>query len=1091
MSLNGLDDAKIKEAHDAAVAEPQGCCALFGFLRYRRRSVLIKYVPADCSRLIQAAFHYILLRALHPPTSSLRRRRLMEIAEEAEEDIRAKRQSTVPEERPATAKAASIAGPAAQYHLLIQCSQASRQSHLRALRKPKRPKTSHLLQGCLKLLRSVLHGRASQIFSVYPTDLYSTSSYGSSRPKVKLGPRPSLDVGGRPHTSGATSHYRPVSTLPAGLKLFSKGSKSNPPSMTVSPPSSDTMPASQQTPRPHTSSANANINTPKTPAMTPEKARLMKAMELRKKQMSSTSRPPLPTEPTSKPAEDGLKNPTVESHGSSTEAPREVHDTLAMLDDMTKEDDSAISFGTHSTLKTDDSDAARSDSYPASSISEATESTDETVQEGHTTMPDKEDSEVPNASASSPTPTSEKIEEELLSEEGGEELPLEAKVEKDSTIQEPPSPSSVQLEGKRSDNVAQDINESTGASEGKSTPQFKASSIPTSSFNVAAREAASSASEVDAVPASPATAEAKEWRSSLATPLKTPLERTSSADTKKSLTEDDQENALVRKKTKRKGLIEPIRTDIDLTDRSAPNSVANFSSDDEFMEELEDAVFHEAKPISVSKSPISPVFPSEIPSPKKKEGNRFSRAFSSPFVKDTPSPALLSPHVKTESSRSVSASAAYLNRINQQPSQILSKKVNVGSGISQRIKALEKFSSASPSTTGAPATAPIASPAFFAVRPGSVRDSRSPSIAERASSLNRNSPSPNLSRESSPETLKPRERSGSIQNRLNTFNGSPNSSSMPAQRSMPESISVTARIIRDPSQPFPSKPEAGKDPSEYTPLDLKQSPLVIDHQKAVATPKETIKERRLSSSSKASKSTTTKERRSSITIVKDIISQDIYPYPTLLSPSRPPSTHTNGSPGFSKAMSIGRRSTSSRDAALSPAPTASSSSSMSDEKEKKSSRASRIMQRMSSSISSSRKTIAHAMSPTVREEGEPLASPSFQSSSTFPAITSTNIGDVNVQFPDSLLWKRRSMVLDSQGYLIAHAGAVRRYHLSTFRSPCIPDVEMQELPNSVVLDFVEGGGLQVACEDRSGQAQILTILTVLQEAHRTWAAYGQ
>jgi hypothetical protein len=98
-----------------------------------------------------------------------------------------------------------------------------------------------------------------------------------------------------------------------------------------------------------------------------------------------------------------------------------------------------------------------------------------------------------------------------------------------------------------------------------------------------------------------------------------------------------------------------------------------------------------------------------------------------------------------------------------------------------------------------------------------------------------------------------------------------------------------------------------------------------------------------------------------------------------------------------------------------------------------------------------------------------------------------NIGDVNVQFPDTLLWKRRSMLLDSQGYLIvspaltahgndrdkANAGAVRRYHLSAFRTPTIPDVEMQELPNSVVLDFVEGGGLQVACEDRGGQGRVL------------------
>jgi hypothetical protein len=79
------------------------------------------------------------------------------------------------------------------------------------------------------------------------------------------------------------------------------------------------------------------------------------------------------------------------------------------------------------------------------------------------------------------------------------------------------------------------------------------------------------------------------------------------------------------------------------------------------------------------------------------------------------------------------------------------------------------------------------------------------------------------------------------------------------------------------------------------------------------------------------------------------------------------------------------------------------------------------------------------------------------------------------------------MILDSQGNLIvspaltahgndrdkANVGAIRRYHLSEFRTPAIPDVEMQELPNSVVLDFVEGGGLQIACEDRGGQGQVL------------------
>lgn len=102
------------------------------------------------------------------------------------------------------------------------------------------------------------------------------------------------------------------------------------------------------------------------------------------------------------------------------------------------------------------------------------------------------------------------------------------------------------------------------------------------------------------------------------------------------------------------------------------------------------------------------------------------------------------------------------------------------------------------------------------------------------------------------------------------------------------------------------------------------------------------------------------------------------------------------------------------------------------------------------------------------------------------AASSIDIGDVNVQFPDSLLWKRRTMLLDSQGTLVISpalsghgsardktAGATRRYHLSECRTPCVPDADMQELPNSVVLDLVEGGGLQVACEDRAGQSRIL------------------
>ena len=995
---------------------------------------------------------------------------------------------------------------------------------------------------------------------------------------------------------------------------------------------------------------NSNVNTPKVPTMTPEKARLLKALELRKKQMSAKITPSLPTEPPPQSTNVGLEEPVEKIDSLVPGTPREVHDTIAMLDDMTKEDDSAVSFDTNSTLRTDESDAARSDSYPvspagASEHAESTrassisESTDETVQDAQTvkvetpnveenldkavrpSIATTQDSEAPtlrrkslgitlkplNRITHAPEPTATKHDEPSLedlpyllpvtynpipspihvprlyapevqnSDEELETVKVEEHVQRtivdDSQSPDTKFPKSLQSNSDQNalenEDICVDAEKNVPELQTTPKPQFSMASIPTSTFNsaplltsnagheaspvdksiptssfneiphrnsaaAAPETSPSSASiptstfnnsarrnsallpEAGSKPVTPISIEVKEWKAprskfsiqdlskaieldlgaetmphlkneaSLAGPPKSPI-KTSQSD-----------NEVAPPTTiKRSGLVEPIRTDIDLSDRSGANS-ANFSSDDDLMDELQDAVFHEAQPISVSKSPISPVFPSEISSPKKKPGNRFSRAFSNPLGKDTKESALLTPSPKVDISRSVSASAAYLNRISQQSSQAVPKKVNVGSGISQRIKALEKLSSLAPTAPLIPGTATLPSPSFFAVRGGGARDSKSPSIADRANSLSRNSPSPNASRESSPETFRPRDRSSSIQKRLGVFSSSSSSQSLSqSQKSQPESISVTARIIRDPSQPFPKKPEAGKDPMEYTPLDLQQSPLVIDHHKAVTTPpKETIQERRLSTSSKASRAsktttTTTRERRSSIAVVKDLIIQgraslserrrsiNLEPAsstPSMLSPLRPPSTHTNGSPGFSKTISAGRRSM-SRDV-VSPPPTASSSSSMSEEKDKKSSRTSRMMRRMSSSLTSSRKS-KHAISPTVREESEPLA----LQSATYQKATEVHIGDVNVQFPDTLLWKRRSMVLDSQGYLIispagsdrdkANAGAVRRYHLSSFRLPAIPDVEMQELPNSVVLDFVEGGGLQVACEDRGGQSYVL------------------
>ncbi|KAI0190155.1 hypothetical protein EV127DRAFT_430556 [Xylaria flabelliformis] len=37
----------------SAIAKYEEPSPLYGFLRYRRRSVIIKYIPEDCSRLVQ------------------------------------------------------------------------------------------------------------------------------------------------------------------------------------------------------------------------------------------------------------------------------------------------------------------------------------------------------------------------------------------------------------------------------------------------------------------------------------------------------------------------------------------------------------------------------------------------------------------------------------------------------------------------------------------------------------------------------------------------------------------------------------------------------------------------------------------------------------------------------------------------------------------------------------------------------------------------------------------------------------------------------------------------------------------------------
>ncbi|TEY39066.1 hypothetical protein BOTCAL_0469g00110 [Botryotinia calthae] len=1211
MSLNGLDDAKVKEAYDAAVAEPGGWfllkyasrdeielmgrgnggiveirnkigqyeepSPLFGFLRYRRRNVVIKYVPDGCSRLVQARvtvhfnavtekftpYHTIFeittakeLRdttlsaacSLHTAsgsvsssTSSLRRRRLMEIAEDEEEDIRIKRQSTVQEEHPPTAQTiTSISGtqPAVDPTTLpadlpnsftFSSMVAEGDNSFKTSPPPPRSKAPLTFDldtspppprepreaefGSFSPIATTDEVPRTSSQSARP-DLYSLTSHEfTGRPKVRLGPRPSLDVG-KTTTSGGAPNCRPVSTLPQGLKASTKGGSKKgraslnsqeseePPTMSLSPPSipeNGTLPTFFPS-RPHTSggrpntssgvsvrttlSTNSATSNAKVPTITPEKARLMKAMEMRKRQMSAGAPAQIsPTSPQSSTSPRNLEIPSALSPGTPQGAPQEIQDTLALLTDMAKADQSAIALDTSFAMKTDDSDATRSDSYPVSPVgpsekaestraSSFSESTDETVQEALAMKVVTKDN---MAEELSPTTLS------------------------GSTGNEPVV--TISLQSPELDDESMDPHQLQGTEE-----------LASSSSHSVSKDA------VDDDLTATTTPLAEQQNTKLeasAEPLQTSASEPVINTIDKPLKDSPFDPGYNLSQKKKIHNIEPIRTSFD---RSGPNSENNFSSDDELMDELQSAVIQDAKPMSVGKSPISPLFPQPTQSEIK-----FSRTVSSPLqlVNPIPPPLTAMPGGDQPVSRPVSASANFLNRLSMQPAAapVVSKKISVASGVANRIKAFEKFQNLAPESS-APSTLgpnPSASPAFFSVRRSTVLvPSRAPSIAERTNSLNKNTPNPSASRDGSPENPKGRERSNSVQKRVAMLKPTP-VSDLKSTHSRPESVQVTARIVRDPNQPFPQKPEAGKDPLDYSSPRLTESPLIIDHQKAVSSPpkeKETAPERRLSTSSKTT-TTTNNERRSSIAMVKDLINDsrssfserrrsstiELYTSsPTVKSPSKSSSTDITSPVRKSRPSSISSRRSLDR-SDFSPPPTASSASPGNDDKsDKKTGRASRMMKRMSSSLSSSRKAIAHAISPTVREESEPPVFPDseaslvpFQPSLAASPTIAHDIGDVNVQFPDSLLWKRRSMVLDSQGLLIITAGgndkgATRRFHLGEFKSPEIPDVDMQELPNSVVLVFLEGGELQIACEDRASQGHTLN---VLREAHGHWSNYGQ
>ncbi|KJZ76252.1 hypothetical protein HIM_04334 [Hirsutella minnesotensis 3608] len=1253
MSLNGLDDSAIVEAHEAAASEPGGwfllrysdrdavelhgrgnggvvemrnavseyqeTSPLYGFLRYRRRNVVLKYLPEDCSRIIQArvAVHFNAVCERFSPydtifditsaselkdtklssacslhaascstsssTSSLRRRRLMEIAEEEEEEQRASKRQSLEDlngTRPRSSAGASIVvDPVALDSQLAASPEHSKFSA---------ESTSEIPTFVGVDDRPPSSARSSDVDPSQPRpDLFSYATTPFGKPKVKLGPRPSLEAGSRPHTAG---NFRPISSIPAGFKLFGKGIKKSKGVKNLRDPGAgstqddfglDSAAAiPEESLRPHSSAADSAVGSHQTldviasppatkkPTVSPEKARLMKAMQLRREKKKKMH---LQASPSSKSShedelpkeEDGdAERPDVLKDAASPKRQaRHCSEEPAVQD----EPDCAVDAGAFEIHADQRSDLTHTDSRPASPLmtsseadrstkaSSLSESTDETVQakDEDAALFDSNDTSDTESQRGDKT-ARQSADEELMGSENAVNGENAAGKLEDSPAHNDAQQAQGAHSPKKSNILDEDVAPLVSSSaEAKSSvavdvPSSRSDPVPPAgapeeceahhSSNPQATEPVPDApiSRKLSSEVSPTVENSHKVTESTSLPkevenstleynhqlitndsnapsavLQPSPQLTSEAPTTQTLeiaehVADDKVEAEIfsvsEKQPKQSDLIKPIQTNLAHHTRQRSHSETSFVADEALMEELHSATLQEAKPMLVARTPVSATFSTsskERTTPNSQSSSHTVRTNSNHVRGNLIAPPT---DVSQSSARSLSGGAAYLHQVTQQPQQAgnLAKKPNIGSSISQRIKALEKLSAAS-GDAGVPPGRERPSTTFFAVK--KREPSKPPSVLERTHSLRRgNSLSRPGSKDSNSESgLNSRlGRSGSVTDRVSRFE-SPSDvvgrTSCSPRRGRPESVSVTARIVRDSSQTLQANLGTRKDPSEYSRLDLKQSPLLVDHHKPEPEVLHAAIEAamrpptgRLPTDEERGKAG--KSHQSSLSLVKDFIKE------------RRKSV-TSGSGEATGAAAVLSRSPSRSPPVLqndfaniaSPTSEFSGDDGKSANGDKRLSRAGRFMRRLSNLSGPRSKTSSSNMQRTVAEEKkEPeLARPATTGS---PTIVSC-MGDVNVQFPDTLLWKRRNLSLDSQGFLILssipaqsgrQAQGMKRFHLSEFRPPYIPDVEVQELPNSVVLDFTEGTSIQIACEDRAGQSNVLIIL---QEAHATrGSTYG-
>ncbi|KAL4866329.1 hypothetical protein BDV12DRAFT_136869 [Aspergillus spectabilis] len=1101
MSLNGLDNPTVIEAYQIALAEAGGwfllryvsrdevtlhergaggvpdvrnaiegyeeCSPLYGFLQYRRRKVVLSYLPEDLSRLVRARttvqFQSILDKfsphdtvfTLSQPSelteSALSSACLLHTASDAEEtptkeseqtrapaqDSRQRSFSQVSEATIVPPSVISTPPELPNGDFSVPTSPDDIQANGLSPSIPgdqlsERPTSSRNFRDDLSLAPS--ESRPSTQ-SARPSlrDLERAAGY---KPKVKLGPRPSVDGSGRPRTAGNLSRSveRPVSSLPAGVRA-SPFRKSNPsparphsqgnpiatPSAKVPPvPPLLVPPSSMSISRPQLSPGAKSLSALSTSTTSNEKERLMKALQLRKSQMQKRAQEAKRAHAASEAGDDAAQdlNEDKENVGQSSEKVK--YDKGRQRLSSISEHDNKIPVFEEQPETLEPAADAPTPVHCQEEIPQYSSKPDPVVD----TVGDRSEYYILPR-----TTYSEAVSESTHLDKSPEDLPeLEIKLMQDylagsteidnnsgtgspsAAVDVPPDDNSQKVPEDKivaiipppAEEDALVANEKEVAAGTEPTESIHPSSIP--------------------LPESPVSETRPESITESSTIIASKSAESQITSTAEPVNAEQQ--AATTRKDKRRPVLEPIQ--VPTPDYSDDD---NLLSDDSFMEELKSATVEEAKPISVGKTPLSPNFSNRGNTQVSPDAWRNSRAVSNPSAIGSQYPNTATFAV----GRSISS--PFSQAENPSGPVLVAKKINVSSGISKRIKALEQFSTnrdGTPIPTQTVSTPTTAS--FEALR-------------KRASvSHGGNSSDTPLSRHPSyaPEPF----------SRAPSFRRPDSRASTSAERTT-NSVSVTARIVRD-SSAASNDPNSG---TESRTLNLQASPLTIER----GTPEEPP------SQNLTPESTPNKAEPRSMSVSS---AGSAKPPPAV-----PPRSES-------------RLSLSSRTEGyfLSRSPSETSASSP---EEKKESRTSRLLRRMSSITSGSRRSTIGSRSPAVKEEGSmPPLEEGPKNTVELPAAV--DIGEVNVQFPDTLLWKRRFIRVDSKGYLVLTPGnidssnrnMVKRYHLTEFRTPCVPDEERQELPNSILLDFLDGSTLQCACESRQGQAFVLQTLVNAHGTHQ-------